>query len=72
MSTTLNDSQLEILKLFSNEQTNEDLVELKSLLINYLSDKVVREADKSFEQKEYTTVIFENWKNDHFRKKQSL
>ena len=50
MSLTLNDIQLEILKLFSSEQSEEDLKEIKSLLITYLADKVTREADMSFDE----------------------
>ena len=46
----------------------EDLKEIKSLLIAYLSDKVTREADKSFNEKGYSPAVFDQWKNDHFRK----
>ena len=68
MEAALNKTQLEILKLFSNNQSEEDLKEVKSLLITYLSDKVVREADKVAEEKQYTQQTFEKWKADHFRK----
>ena len=68
MSNSLNDTQLEILKLFSHEQSEEDLQEIKSLLIAYLSDKVVREADKAFDEKNYTHTILDKWKREHFRK----
>jgi hypothetical protein len=68
MPTALNDIQLEILKLFQHDQSPEDLIEIKSLLVTYLSDKVTREADKTFGQKGYTSAVFEQWKNDHFRK----
>ena len=68
MPTALNDVQLEILKLFQHDQSPEDLKEIKSLLVAYLSDKVTREADKAFEQKGYNLAVFEQWKNDHFRK----
>jgi hypothetical protein len=68
MATALNDVQLEILKLFQHDQSPEDLKEIKSLLVTYLADKVTREADKAFDQKGYTSAVFEQWKNDHFRK----
>ena len=68
MEAALNKTQLEILKLFSNNQSEEDLKEIKSLLITYLSDKVIREADKASDAKEYTQETFEKWKLDHFRK----
>jgi hypothetical protein len=68
MSIALNDAQLEILKLFRHGQSEEDLKELKSLLVAYLSDKVTREADKAFDKKGYSAAIFDKWKNEHFRK----
>ena len=69
MSSPLNDTQLEILKLFSSEQSEDDLKEIKSLRITYLAEKVTREADKSFDKKGYTDIIFEKWKKEHFRKR---
>ena len=68
MSAALNSIQLEILKMFRNNQSEEELQEIKSLLINYLSNKAVAEADKAFVEKGYTPEVFESWKNEHFRK----
>jgi hypothetical protein len=68
MATALNDVQLEILKLFQHDQSPEDLREIKSLLVTYLSEKVTREADKAFDENGYSTAVFEQWKKDHFRK----
>lgn len=68
MPVSLNHTQLEILNLFAGEQSEEDLMEIKSLLVAYLADKVTREADKAFDAKGYSIEIFEKWKNDHFRK----
>lgn len=68
MSAALNSTQLEILNLFSHNQSEEDLKEIKSLLITYLTDKVTREADKAFESKGYNIEIFEKWRSEHFRK----
>ena len=68
MPGALNDIQLEILKLFGNYQSEEDLKEIKSLLVAYLSDKVTREADKAFEEKNYSAEVFEKWRREHFRK----
>jgi hypothetical protein len=68
MPVALNTTQLEILKLFRNDQTEEELQEIKSLLIAYLAGKVTAEADKAFQEKGYTSAIFEKWKQEHFRK----
>lgn len=67
MATALNTTQLEILKLFSEEQSEQELREIKSLLIAYLADKVTREADGAFDEKGYTNEIFASWKAEHFR-----
>ena len=68
MTQSLNDTQLEILKLFNRQQSEEDLQELKSLLTVYLADKVVRDADASFERHNYSEDVFTKWKSEHFRK----
>ena len=68
MEAALNNTQLEILNLFSANQSEEDLKEIKSLLVRYLSDKVVREADKAADEKNYSEQTFEKWKLEHFRK----
>jgi hypothetical protein len=54
--------------MFRNDQSEEELQEIKSLLVKYLSSKAVAEADKAFIGKGYTDEIFETWKNEHFRK----
>ena len=51
MPTALNATQLEILKLFRDDQTEEELQEIRSLLIAYLAGKVTFEADKAFKEK---------------------
>lgn len=68
MNAALNNTQLEILNLFSANQSEEDLKELKSLLLTYLSDKVIREADKATHERNYSSDTFEKWKAEHFRK----
>lgn len=67
MATALNKVQLEILKMFNHYQSEQDLKEIKSLLVAYLSDKVTREADAAFDEKRYSESIFEDWKKEHFR-----
>jgi hypothetical protein len=68
MLASFNNSQLEVLKVLEYMKDDKDLAEIKSLLIAWLSDKVVRSADKAFDEKKYTAEIFEAWKNEHFRK----
>lgn len=68
MPVALNPIQLEILKLFRNDQPEEELQEIRSLLTAYLAAKVTFEADKAFNEKGYSVAIFEKWKQEHFRK----
>lgn len=68
MSQALNQTQLEILKMMNFIKDEKQLSEIKSLLVAYLSDKVVSSADKDFDQRQYTAEIFEKWKTEHFRK----
>ena len=68
MPAALNNTQLEILKLFRNDQSEEELQEIRSLLVAYLADKVTTEADRAFQEKNYATSIFAKWKQEHFRK----
>lgn len=72
MSQSLNDIQLEILKLFNHYRSAKDLKEIKSLLTAYVADKVVREADAAFGAHHYPENIFDKWKSEHFRKPHSL
>jgi hypothetical protein len=64
----LNNIQLEILKLFRNDQPEEELQKINSLLTAYLAAKVTFEADKAFKEKGYTNAIFEKWQAEHFRR----
>ncbi len=46
----LNDLQLEILKLFSRELDEQDLLAIKRLIVKYLAEKVTRMADNLWEE----------------------
>lgn len=67
MSFAFTNVQLEILKMLEFLREDKDLTEIKSLLAFYLSEKVVRSADKVFDEKKYISDIFEKWEKEHFR-----
>ena len=50
----LNTTQLEILKLFNHPLHNKDLSGLKEVLINFLMQKLVAEADRDVDEKGLT------------------
>lgn len=63
----LNNAQLEILKLFKYERTEEELFELKKFLSEFLFNKAIALADEVYDEKGYTPQDIENWKDEHTR-----
>lgn len=63
----LNESQLEILKLFSRELDEVDLIEIKRLIVKYLGGKVTDMADKLWEENNWTQEDMDKLINAHHR-----
>ena len=63
----LNNAQLEILKLFCENQSDEELHEIKQVLSEYLANKLMKEIEKESIEKGYTPEIIDSWKDEHFR-----
>ena len=64
---SLNPHQLEILKLFSRELEEKDLIEIKRLIVKYLADKVTKMADEIWEEKNWTNQDMERLLKTHER-----
>lgn len=64
---SLNKHQLEILKLFSSNLDDTDLIEIKQLIVQYLADKLTKEADKIWDEKDWTDEDMERLLNTHQR-----
>jgi len=62
--TVLNKTQLEILKLFSKPLSDEELQEIKKVLVNHLSQKLSKKINDISNKKGYTAEDFSNWLND--------
>jgi hypothetical protein len=60
----LNKAQIEILKLFSRPMSDEDLQEIKTLLVKHLSEKLTMRVEDISKQKGYTQKDFDNWLNE--------
>jgi hypothetical protein len=58
---------LEILKLFSRELEEEDLLSIKRLIVRYLAEKATRLADQVWEEKGWTEADMERLVNTHSR-----
>lgn len=61
--------QLELLKLFSRELEEEDLLAIKRLIVGYLSEKAKRLADQVWEEKGWTDEDMDRLLNTHMRTK---
>ncbi|MEL7535306.1 MAG: hypothetical protein AAFN10_28675 [Bacteroidota bacterium] len=51
---TLNRHQLEILKLFSRDMEEEDLIAIKRLIVKYLAEKATTIADEVWANNKWT------------------
>ena len=65
----LSNLQLELLKVFSVDLSDEQLLEIKDLLNQYFANKVSTEMDKLFEDNGWGAEKIEEWSNEHMRTK---
>ena len=63
----LNNHQLEILKLFSREMEDSDLIEIKRLIVKYLADKVTEMTSEIWEEKNWTNEDMDRLLKSHKR-----
>ncbi len=63
----LTDAQLEILALFSEKLTKEEMEELRKWLLEFRYHRLQKTLDKSAEEKEWTKDTFEKWSKTKFR-----
>ncbi|MEM1324241.1 MAG: hypothetical protein AAGG75_28540 [Bacteroidota bacterium] len=65
----LTNLQLELLKLFSYELSEEQLSDIKNLLARYFADKATEEMDRLWEENNWDDQTMEDWSNEHMRTK---
>jgi len=63
----LTNIQLELLKLFSRDIEEHDLKEIKRLIAKYLASKLVNQADKVWDEKNWTNEDMDKLINTHLR-----
>lgn len=66
-STQFNQTQLEILKLFSRDLSETDLIDLKRLIVRFLAEKATRLADEIIDQKEWSDDDINKLAHTHLR-----
>lgn len=59
--------QLELLKLFSYEVTEQELLDIKAVLAHYFAQKVDTEMDELWETQHLSNATMDEWLDDHHR-----
>jgi hypothetical protein len=67
LHTPLNNAQLELLKLFSTELSDQDLRELKQVLLEFKFKKVTTLADKAWSEQGWTDETVDKLLHSHLR-----
>ncbi len=63
----LSNLQLELVKLFRYELSDEQLLEIRRLLARYFAQKVTDEMSQLWEEKGWSDETIEEWKNEKMR-----
>ena len=65
LNKPLNNIQVELLQLYSQGVSDEDLIAIKRLIANYFAQKASDEMDKLWEENNWTNETMDEWlKND--------
>lgn len=67
LKSPLNPAQLEILKLFSRDLPEEDLLAIKRLIVKYLAEKATKMADQIWKDKGWTDEDMDRLSKTHMR-----
>ena len=60
----LSNIQQELLKLYSSDIDEADLLHIKKYLARYFADKAIKKADEIWEVKKYTNETMKQWLNE--------
>lgn len=63
----LSNLQLELLRVFNFDLSEEQLKEIRALLADYFANKVTSEMDALFEEKKWGEEKIEEWSKEHMR-----
>lgn len=64
---TMSNLQLELLRLYGNGVSEENLLEIKTILAKYFAEKATAAMDKVWEEKGLTEQTVIDWTNEHNR-----
>ncbi|MBY5957958.1 hypothetical protein KUV50_07450 [Membranicola marinus] len=63
----LSSLQMELLEVFSFEVSDEQVKEIRSLLVEYFADKTTTDVDELFKEKGWGEEKIEEWSKEHMR-----
>lgn len=66
-SGKLTNMQMELLKIFSEDMPDEQVIEIKLLLSNYFANKAMDEFDALEKSKGWTKETYAKWADEHWR-----
>lgn len=64
LQVPLSNLQQEILKIYSHNLPDEQLLDVKRILAKYFLDKALDEADKIWDERGYTNELMDEWLNE--------
>lgn len=65
----LTNLQLELLEMFEYELPDNQLYEVRDMLVKYFADKASDEMDKLWEENNWSNETMKEWGNEHMRTK---
>ncbi len=63
----LTNLQLELLKVFSYQLNQQQLIDIKNLLANYFAEQATEEMDKLWEENNWDNNTMAEWASEHLR-----
>lgn len=67
-SNKLSNAQLELLKIFSRDLSEQELVELRQVLVKFFYSKLVHDADMAWDENKWSDSKVEELLNTKMRK----
>jgi len=61
---SLSNIQRELLKVYSQEVSDDDLLNIKRYLAKYFASKAINEADEIWDKKGYNDETMRKWQNE--------
>ena len=63
----LSNLQLELIKVFSYQLNDIQLIEIRDILTKYFADKATQEMDKLWIENKWNSNTIDNWVEEHLR-----